>query len=74
MNRVFRRMNTVTSGGHLLAALASGQILPPQGRFYASQVRRELQWPDPSAMARDEAVQTKLWHDSAELTGLSIDL
>ncbi len=66
----FRRLNTIASGGHLLADLALGRITPPQGRLYASQVRRELQWPDPSAMARDEAVQTKLWRDSAELVGL----
>lgn len=66
----FRRMNTVSSGGDLLADLALGRIIAPPGRIYASQIRRELQWPDPSAMARDDAVMKKLWRDSAELAGL----
>ena len=70
----FRRVNTVVSGGDMLAGLVNGRIAAPQGRIYASQIRRELQWPTPSAMAVDDAVMTKLWRDSAELVGVPENL
>jgi NAD(P)-dependent dehydrogenase (short-subunit alcohol dehydrogenase family) len=70
MLSVFQRMNTVGGGGTLLADLALGRIVPPAGRFYASQVKRRLTWPDPSELARDDAVMAKLWRDSAALVGL----
>jgi NAD(P)-dependent dehydrogenase (short-subunit alcohol dehydrogenase family) len=69
---VFQRQNTVAGGGHLLADLALGHIVPPAGRFYASQFRRELTWPEPSELARDDAVMAKLWRDSAAMTGLTV--
>jgi NAD(P)-dependent dehydrogenase (short-subunit alcohol dehydrogenase family) len=69
---VFQRQNTVAGGGDLLAGLALGRIVPPEGRLYASQVKRELTWPAPSELARDDAVMAKLWRDSAALTGLTI--
>ena len=67
---VFQRMNTVGGGGALLADLALGRIVPPAGRFYASQVNRRLTWPDTSELARNDAVMAKLWCDSAALVGL----
>jgi NAD(P)-dependent dehydrogenase (short-subunit alcohol dehydrogenase family) len=64
-------MNTVVGGGGLLADLALGNIVPPAGRLYASQVKRHLTWPDISELASDDAVMAKLWRDSAALVGLS---
>lgn len=67
---LFQRMNTVAGGGAALADLALGQIAPPAERIYASQVKRELTWPNPSELASDDAVAAKLWSDSAALVGL----
>jgi len=69
---VFQRQNTVADGGCLLADLALGHIPPPEGRLYASQVRRELTWPDVSHLARDDEAMAKLWRDSAAMVGLPI--
>ncbi|HTO72158.1 MAG TPA: SDR family NAD(P)-dependent oxidoreductase [Myxococcota bacterium] len=68
----FQRMNTAGTGGQLLADLALGKIAPPGGRLYASQVKRQLLWPEPSELARDDAVMGKLWRDSAVLVGLPL--
>jgi NAD(P)-dependent dehydrogenase (short-subunit alcohol dehydrogenase family) len=67
---VFQRPNTVAGGGSLLADLALGRLVPPEGQLYASQVRRVLTWPDISALARDDVVMAKLWRDSAAMAGL----
>ncbi|MEO8779421.1 MAG: SDR family NAD(P)-dependent oxidoreductase [Rhodanobacter sp.] len=67
---VFQRMNTLAGGGSLLADLALGRIAPPAGRFYASQVKRRLTWPDPSELASDDDVMARLWRDSAALVAL----
>jgi NAD(P)-dependent dehydrogenase (short-subunit alcohol dehydrogenase family) len=69
---IFQRPNTVADGGRLLADLSLGRLIPPEGRLYASQVRRVLTWPDPSDLARDDAVMAKLWRDSAVLAGLHV--
>ena len=66
----FQRMNTIAGGGGLLADLALGRIVAPAGRLYASQVKRELTWPDPSDLASDDVASAKLWRDSAALVGL----
>jgi NAD(P)-dependent dehydrogenase (short-subunit alcohol dehydrogenase family) len=57
--------------GHVLADLAVGRTVPPPGRLYASLVRGEVTWPEPSELARREDVAQKLWNDSAVLTGLA---
>lgn len=67
---VGRRINTAAHGGETLADLALGRIEPPEGHLYASIVRRELTWPDPSELAQDDAVMAKLWRDSARLVGV----
>jgi hypothetical protein len=36
----------------------------------ASQVKRRLTWPDPSALALADAALDVLWRDSAALVGL----
>jgi NAD(P)-dependent dehydrogenase (short-subunit alcohol dehydrogenase family) len=69
---VLQRPNTVEGGGDLLADLALGRLVPPEGRLYASQVRRVLTWPGPSELASDDAVMAKLWRDSAAMVGLPI--
>ncbi|MDB5983663.1 MAG: hypothetical protein JWQ69_4678 [Pseudomonas sp.] len=56
--------------GDVLADLALGRIVPPTGRLYASLLRGELTWPEPSELARREDVATQLWRDSAMLTGM----
>jgi NAD(P)-dependent dehydrogenase (short-subunit alcohol dehydrogenase family) len=61
------RLNTVAGDGDLLANLALARIVPPPGRIYASQVRRQLTWPDPSELALDDTAMTKLWRDSEAL-------
>jgi len=66
----FVRMNTLADGGALLADLALGRAAPPPGRIYASQVKRSLTWPDPSALASDNDVMEKLWLESAAMVGL----
>lgn len=67
----FQRMNTVEGGGNLLADMALARVEPPAGYFYASQIKRQLTWPDPSALANDDAVVAKLWRDSAAMVGLA---
>jgi len=56
--------------GEVLADLALGRIVPPRGRIYASLVRGELTWPQPSELARRDDVAQKLWSDSAVLVGM----
>jgi NAD(P)-dependent dehydrogenase (short-subunit alcohol dehydrogenase family) len=66
----FRRgMNSLEAAGRGLATLATREV-PPPGRVYASLRNGRTIWPDPSKLARDEAVAAKLWADSAVLTGL----
>ncbi len=65
-----RPMNTVEDGGGLLADLALGRVVPPDGHLYASQVARRLTWPAISALACDDTVMSRLWRDSADLAGL----
>ena len=66
----FLRINTAAHGGETLADLALGRIEPPEGHLYASIVSRELAWPDPSELAQDDDVMSKLWLDSARLVGV----
>jgi NAD(P)-dependent dehydrogenase (short-subunit alcohol dehydrogenase family) len=69
---IFQRQNTVAGGGRQLADLALGRLVPPEGRLYASQIRRELTWPAISDLARDDAVMAKLWRDSSAMVGLPV--
>jgi NAD(P)-dependent dehydrogenase (short-subunit alcohol dehydrogenase family) len=64
------RINTPAGGGALLGNLVLGNLVPPVGRIYASQIKRRLTWPDPSELVRDNAVSEKLWRDSASMVGL----
>ena len=62
-------MNSLKDAGSALAALAS-DVEPPPGRGYTSLRKGVLTWPDPSLLARDDAVAARLWADSARLVGL----
>lgn len=70
IQRLTRPINSLKGGADLLADLALGRIVPPPGHLYASQVERKLTWPAPSELARDNAVMSKLWRDSAAMVGL----
>jgi NAD(P)-dependent dehydrogenase (short-subunit alcohol dehydrogenase family) len=65
------RVNTVEQAGDILAQLTLGEIRPPDGRIYASLVKRRLTWPEPSDLALRDDLMNALWSDSARLVGLS---
>jgi NAD(P)-dependent dehydrogenase (short-subunit alcohol dehydrogenase family) len=65
-------MNTPEHAGDILAQLADGTLTPPAGRVYASLVRGQLTYPDPSALAQDPEARQELWRESADLTGLPV--
>jgi NAD(P)-dependent dehydrogenase (short-subunit alcohol dehydrogenase family) len=58
--------------GRVLAQLADDTLTPPAGQVYASLIRGELQYPDPSELARDPAARAEMWRRSAELTSLPL--
>lgn len=65
--RPMARLATVGQAGQNLADLALGRITPPTGRLYASLVKRQLTWPDPSELARQDVAMNGLWSDSARM-------
>ncbi|WP_129586980.1 SDR family NAD(P)-dependent oxidoreductase [Pseudomonas frederiksbergensis] len=65
--------NMRIQAGEVLADLALGRIVPPIGYFYASLVRGQLTWPEPSELACREDVAQQLWGDSAVLTAMDCD-
>ncbi|MBX7481614.1 SDR family NAD(P)-dependent oxidoreductase [Qipengyuania qiaonensis] len=69
MIRFSNDMNTLEDAGRGLAELATS-AQAPTGRTYAALRKGCLNWPDPSALALDEAAQNKLWVDSARLVGI----
>ncbi len=64
------RLATPEQAGGALADLATGRVVPPPHRVYASLVRRRLTWPDPSDLARRDDVMHDLWQQSARMVGL----
>ncbi|MEW5250345.1 SDR family NAD(P)-dependent oxidoreductase [Microbulbifer sp. 2201CG32-9] len=56
--------------GEALAQLTLGEATPPEGRVYASLVRGELTYPDPSELASDDDARDSLWQESAKMVGL----
>jgi NAD(P)-dependent dehydrogenase (short-subunit alcohol dehydrogenase family) len=69
--RPVMRANTVEQAGQELADLALGRTVPPEGRLYASLVRRRLTWPDPAELAQRDDVMNDLWQRSARMVGLA---
>lgn len=68
---ILRETSTLAEAGGALADLGTGVLRPPPGRLYATLRGGRINWPDPSRLARDDAVMTALWDDSARLVGLS---
>lgn len=62
-------MNTLEAGGSALAGLADGSIDGPG--VYMSLRGGKPTWPQPSVLARDDALGQQLWADSAALVGWS---
>ncbi len=61
-------MNSLSQAASGLAGLADGSIASE--RVYMSLRRARPTWPDPSALARDDALCATLWADSAAMVGL----
>lgn len=61
---------TSERSGEALAHLALGSVAPPEGRIYASLVRGEITFPDPSVLARSDEARDRLWRESARMVGL----
>lgn len=61
------RLNTTAQAGSILAQLTLGEIQPPEGRIYASLVKRRLTWPDPSDLAQRDDLMNALWSESARM-------
>lgn len=62
---------TPERAGEALASLALGTVIPPPGRIYASLVRGELTFPDPSELARSDEARDRLWRESAAMVGIA---
>ncbi len=69
--RPIARLASVDEAGAALADLAEGRVTPPDGRIYASLVKREITWPDPSDLARRDDLMHTLWQDSARMVGMA---
>lgn len=61
--------STVAAAGAALASLALGASPAPPGRVYALLRRGELEWIEPSELARRDDVMEALWRDSEALVG-----
>jgi NAD(P)-dependent dehydrogenase (short-subunit alcohol dehydrogenase family) len=64
------RSGTPERAGEALAQLTLGEINLPAGRVYASLVKGELAFPDPSALAQSDEARDLLWRESAAMVGL----
>jgi NAD(P)-dependent dehydrogenase (short-subunit alcohol dehydrogenase family) len=58
--------------GEVLAQLALGEIKLPAGRVYASLVKGQLTFPDPSPLAKSDEARDMLWRESAAMVGLPL--
>ena len=70
LRRLNRNLNSRTVAGNTLADLTLGITRPPNRRTYAALRRAQLNWPDPSKLARKDEPAQALWNDSARLVGL----
>ena len=61
--------NRLSDGADALAGLADGTIA--NDRVYMSLRGGKPTWPEPSKLARDDALCAKLWADSAAMVGLT---
>lgn len=63
-------MGTAIRSGEALAGLALGKVPLPMNRIYASLVRGEITFPNPSLLAQDNSTRDLLWKESAQMVGL----
>jgi NAD(P)-dependent dehydrogenase (short-subunit alcohol dehydrogenase family) len=63
-------MGTAERAGEALAQLSVGTATPPPGRVYASLVRGEITYPDPSELAQSDDARDQLWRDSEAMLGM----
>jgi NAD(P)-dependent dehydrogenase (short-subunit alcohol dehydrogenase family) len=63
-------MNSQTDAGNALVELATGKVHPTQSKIYAALRRKQITWPTPSELARNDGVMNCLWQDSAKLLGI----
>jgi NAD(P)-dependent dehydrogenase (short-subunit alcohol dehydrogenase family) len=61
---------TPERAGEALAQLSLGTVRLPAGRIYASVVKGEITFPNPSALARSDEARDGLWRESAEMVSL----
>jgi NAD(P)-dependent dehydrogenase (short-subunit alcohol dehydrogenase family) len=66
----FRPVNTLEQAGNAIADLGLGTIVPPSGHLYASLVKGQLTWPDPSELAQSDTAMRELWVESAQMVAL----
>ena len=64
------RSGTPERAGEALAQLTLGEVNPPAGRVYASLVRGEITFPNPSILAQSDEARDLLWRESAGMVGL----
>jgi NAD(P)-dependent dehydrogenase (short-subunit alcohol dehydrogenase family) len=70
MASMFRPVNTLEQAGNAIADLGLGTIVPPNDRIYASLVKGEITWPDPSDLAQSDMAMRDLWVESADMVGV----
>jgi NAD(P)-dependent dehydrogenase (short-subunit alcohol dehydrogenase family) len=63
---------TPERAGEVLAQLTLGEVDLPAGRVYASLVKGELTFPDPSVLAQSDEARDLLWRESAAMVHLGI--
>jgi NAD(P)-dependent dehydrogenase (short-subunit alcohol dehydrogenase family) len=63
-------MHTPKQAGEALSQLALGTATPPPGHIYASLVRGQLTYPDPSELAQSDEARDRLWNESAAMVNL----
>jgi NAD(P)-dependent dehydrogenase (short-subunit alcohol dehydrogenase family) len=63
-------MHTPEQSGEALSQLAIGAATPPGGHVYASLVRGQLTYPDPSDLAQNDEARDRLWNESAAMVKL----
>jgi len=64
-------MHTPEQSGEVLSQLALGSETPPAARVYASLVKGEITYPDPSELAQSDEACDQLWRESAKMVGLT---
>ncbi len=62
--------NIPSRAGEALEELALEKVTLPKGRIYASLVKGEITFPDPSQLARNNDARELLWKESAKMVGL----